>query len=111
MLRTLVAGVVMILLGSVVALADEVIYRYEGEAVPHDPSEGWLIFDACDPPCSESAADGSYQLFWDTGGDTNNYQYWISLAPDPPPPRSGLNGDTARRPQDRPISTPATDGL
>ncbi|MCH9002555.1 MAG: hypothetical protein IIC02_08275, partial [Planctomycetes bacterium] len=69
-----------------VALADGVIYRYEGEVLPHDPSEGWLIFDACDPPCSESVADGSFNLFWDTGGDFANHHYWISLAPDSPPP-------------------------
>ena len=84
--RAFVVGIVMVFVGSVGALADDVIYRYEGDVLPHDPSAGWIIADTCEPPCSESVADGSFNRFWDTGGDFANHHYWISLAPDSPPP-------------------------
>lgn len=36
-----------LVLGAVgVSLGDDLLYRYEGDAIPHDPSEGWIIADA-----------------------------------------------------------------
>ncbi len=33
---------------------DGLLYRYEGDVVPYDPSAGWVIFDPCEGVCGES---------------------------------------------------------
>lgn len=67
--------------------SDELLYRYEGDVLPYDPAAGWLIVDPCDPPCSESLADGSFILSWPVASDVANYLFWITQAPDEPPDR------------------------
>ena len=42
--RAMVMGLILGLV-SAPLLADEVIYRYEGDVVPYDESEGWFIND------------------------------------------------------------------
>ena len=32
------------------AVADETLYRYEGDVHPLDPSAGWEEFNPCEPP-------------------------------------------------------------
>lgn len=79
-----------------VALADDVIYQYEGDVPPYDPSEGWLVNNSgCEPPCTEGNADGKFFLFWPTPGDRAGYTYFISEPPDSPPLRCGSSGDFA----------------
>ena len=34
-------------------LADETLYRYEGDVVPYDISAGWEIFNPCEDLCSD----------------------------------------------------------
>ena len=57
---------VAVLIGCLVspALADEVLYRYEGDVFPYDPSGGWAVYDPCEDPCSESLQDGYFVLQW-----------------------------------------------
>jgi hypothetical protein len=68
------------------ALADETLYRYEGEVVPYDESAGWLIADPCEGPCAESLQDGHFVLTWIDVGDVANYHLWIAHGDDTPPP-------------------------
>ena len=78
-----------------VAQADDVIYQYEGDVLPHDPSEGWIVTNGgCESPCTEGNANGKFFLFWPTPGDIAGYTYIISEAPDTPPRRCGSSGDS-----------------
>lgn len=70
----------------VIARADDLIYRYEGDVVPYDESAGWIIADPCDPPCSESVENGHFVLRWWKHAQLANYQIWIARPEDPPPP-------------------------
>ncbi len=71
---------------TVVVQADEVLYRYEGNVVPYDASAEWLIFDPCEPPCSESIENGHFVLRFDDGGNSANYSHLIASSTDVPPP-------------------------
>ena len=104
--RSLHFGAICLVLQGAV-FADDVIYRYEGDVLPHDPSEGWLVFDPCDPPCSESLEDGHFVLFWPQAGNLANYTYRIAEPPEEPPPRSGPSGDSVRTTPKGRISIPA----
>ena len=79
---------VSILLGLLYAPAgaDDVLYRYEGDVFPHDPSAGWLIADPCEGFCAESIENGHFVLTWIDGGDLANYHLWIARGGDTPPP-------------------------
>ena len=68
------------------AAADEVLYSYEGDVPPHDPSAGWVIAKSCTYPCSESVEDGHYVLHWVEANDQVNYDYSISEPPEGLPP-------------------------
>ncbi len=43
------------------ALADETLYRYEGDVHPTDESAGWVVGNLCDDPCVESVEDGHFR--------------------------------------------------
>jgi hypothetical protein len=66
-------------------LADELLYRYEGDMLPYDDSAGWLD-GLCEEPCSESLEDGHLVLRWPYANDLVNYHYWIALSPEQAPP-------------------------
>ena len=70
-------------------LADETLYRYEGDVPPSDPSAGWEEFNPCDPPCSEFLEDGHFVRLWSVTGDHTNYDKRIAVPPTPPPRRCG----------------------
>ena len=55
-----------------VASADGLMYRYEGDVHLLDPSTGWNAFDPCELPCTEQVLDGYFRLFWSTVGDGAN---------------------------------------
>ncbi len=63
--------------------ADDVLYRYEGNVIPTDPSEGWLLFDPCDPPCSESIENGHLVFRWTQAANIVNYTKVITEPPTP----------------------------
>ena len=65
------------------SLADDVLYRYEGNVLPYDESAGWL-WGGCETPCSESVENGHLVLEW-TGGESVNYTYIISNDAGEPP--------------------------
>ena len=67
------------------AHADELLYRWEGDVLPDDPSAGWVIFNPCDEDCTPSIADGHFVLRWVGGSDIVNYHLWIAQSPDVPP--------------------------
>jgi hypothetical protein len=77
---------ISIALGIAPTVADEVLYEYEGDVFPHDASAGWEVFDACDPPCTESIEDGCLVLEWPYPGNQVNYTYTIAEPPEDPPP-------------------------
>jgi len=80
---------VVLAVGLIVApglcLADDVLYRYEGDVLPYDPSAGWMD-GLCEYPCSESLENGHFVLRWPEAADLANYTYVISWPPDDPPP-------------------------
>ncbi|MHC4698421.1 MAG: hypothetical protein ACYTFA_16940 [Planctomycetota bacterium] len=79
---------VAVLIGCLVTpvLADDVLYRYEGDVLPHDPSAGWEIYDVCEGGCTESVQNGRFVLTWIDETNLANYAYRIAASPDPPPP-------------------------
>lgn len=67
------AGVLLVLAVGAAAQADGLLYRYEGNVVPLDPSAGWIVGNPCDPPCTESVENGRFVLRWPQGRDAANY--------------------------------------
>ncbi|MBI4719027.1 MAG: hypothetical protein HY763_14570 [Planctomycetes bacterium] len=65
---------------------DQLIYQYEAATTPYHSSAGWIIADACDPPCSESVVGGRFRLQWPQAGNLANYDYAIATPPQLPPP-------------------------
>jgi len=68
--------------------ADEVLYRYEGNVVPYDASEGWFINNPCDEACSEFLENGHFVLFWaedSVGSGLAGYTKVIAGVGVPPP--------------------------
>jgi hypothetical protein len=60
------------------AQADELLYRYEGDVLPYDPSAGWAVYNACEQPCAESIRDGAYRLEWARASDDANYHFKVA---------------------------------
>ena len=90
------------------AMADETLYRYDGDVLPYDASAGWVIADPCEPPCDESLNGGHFVNHWAEVGDLVNYHYWIAREPDAPPPRCGWSGVFAPTTHLGPSSTAVT---
>ncbi len=87
--KTHVRTLVAVLLGALAlraSVADDLLYRYEGNVVPYDESAGWILADPCDTPCTESVEDGHFILRWPWAGNLANYHLWIARRDDPPPP-------------------------
>lgn len=68
------------------AHADQILYQYDGDVLPYDASAGWIIFDPCEGPCTESMLNGQFVLNWNQSGNTTNYHYWLAQPPKQPPP-------------------------
>jgi len=86
------------------ALADDTLYRYEGNVLPYDASAGWAVYNACEPPCFESLEGGQFVLSWDEPADLANYSYRIAEPPDAPPLHSGSSGASGPTTRSGPIS-------
>ena len=91
------------------ALADDTLYRYEGDVSPCDESTGWVCGNPCDPPCSDSVEDGHYVLRFAGGGDLANYALIIASPETPPPPDHAL--DNAQDSPDSESLLPSADAL
>ena len=76
--------IVVVITGPGLCLADDVLYRYEGNVLPYDPSAGWLD-GLCDYPCSESLEQGHFVLRWPEAGELASYHYWIARQSQEPP--------------------------
>lgn len=74
--------------------ADEVLYRYEGDVHPLDPSTGWGPANFCEPPCQQFVEDGHFVSRWENGTELFNYNLFIARLPEAPPP-SALLGRVA----------------
>ena len=66
--------------------ADDLLYGYDADALPHDPTAGWIVADPCDPPCTELLEDGHFVLFWPQPGNLANYDLTVAAPPALPPP-------------------------
>ncbi len=80
--RTTVLGVFIVL--ATAALADEPLYRYEGDVLPY-PDGGWH-WGGCIDPCSESIENGRFVLRWGKLGRIINYDRVIGDTPKEIPP-------------------------
>jgi len=85
-MRTRVVAMFGLFAAPGLCLADDLLYRYEGDVLPYDPSGGWMVFDPCSPPCGESLEDGRFVLRWTEPGDAANYAYVITEPPNAQPP-------------------------
>jgi hypothetical protein len=83
-------GVIFLLSACSLAQADELLYQWEGDVFPNDPSAGWLVFDPCEDACSEAIEEGHLVFRWRDGANSVNYSFWISKPPDDPPPTPTL---------------------
>ncbi len=63
---------------------DDLLYRYEGDVLPYDPSAGWLD-GLCEDTCHESLENGYFVLRWPEVGDSAAYTYVIAQPPVAPP--------------------------
>lgn len=61
--------------------ADDLIYSYDGDVLPHEPSAGWEVLDPCEGGCSESLDSGHFVLDW--GGAIDLAGYTFSISPPP----------------------------
>ncbi len=83
----------LVLVSATVAQADELLYRYECDVVPYDPSAGWVIANACEQACSESLEPGHFVMTWPGAEAAGRLAYYSLLIagssqtlPPPPPP-------------------------
>ncbi len=65
------------------AIADEPLYRFEGDMLPTDA--GWIAANACDGACAESVEDGYFLTTYEVGGDQHYYDRVITRPPEPQP--------------------------
>lgn len=84
-IRTSHILVVLVALAPFVCLADDLIYRYEGDVLPYDPSAGW-IDGGCQYPCNESIENGHFVLRWPEAGNFTSYLFWITQPDEKPLP-------------------------
>ena len=80
---TLSAAAILTLAASL--LADDVLYRYEGDVLPYDPATGWLVNEECGAGCHESIEAGAFVLRWPTIAGFANYHLWIAQPKQAPP--------------------------
>ncbi|MBN4058928.1 hypothetical protein JYU10_00495 [bacterium AH-315-J04] len=71
-------------------VADELLYSYEGDVVPWDPSAGWRIAQACEGFCTPSVDNGHFVMDWVDGGSRSHFDIVISNAIDEPDDPSTL---------------------
>lgn len=76
--------ILMITFISTVVIADELVYRYEGDVLPDDPAAGWEVFAACDGFCTPSSQDGHLVFTFSGGSSIVNYTFKITEHPDEP---------------------------
>ena len=86
MCRKICCVLLLLLAGSLPVFGDGLLYRFEGDVLPYDPSAGWVIFQPCVGTCQESVENGHFVLRWPTPGGFNNYTLFIAQAPELPPP-------------------------
>jgi|CXWL01.1.fsa_nt_gi hypothetical protein len=87
MLRwAIILGITTCVTGAPSSRADDLLYQYEADVVPYDPSAGWVLADSCSANCRESIEDGHLLLHWDTAGGDAVYRYDIARPGTPPPP-------------------------
>ncbi len=67
------------------ARADDLLYGYEGNVPPYDPSEDWFVGGICDGVCSDSIENGHYVLTHTMASDIYSYIKWIAQPPEQPP--------------------------
>jgi hypothetical protein len=72
-----------------VVRADEIVYRYEGDILPH---EAGMLTNPCSQYCVELIKDGRFVIRWETGGELVGYGHRIAQPPELPPPPSFLAG-------------------
>ncbi len=83
-MRTIIVrALAFLLVAHVSTRADELLYRYEGDALPQDV--GWANAQNCEPPCHESTENGHLVVRWPTLGGYINYTYFIAQSPQLPP--------------------------
>ncbi|MCH7885323.1 MAG: hypothetical protein IIC01_08740, partial [Planctomycetes bacterium] len=82
--------IALVALAASAAFADDLLYRYEADVLPYDPSAGWINGSPCrdNDGCIESLQDGHLILHWADSGDIVGYGLWIARPEDPPPPSS-----------------------
>lgn len=69
------------------ARGDEVVYSYEGDALPYEPGVGWITTsNLCDLPCEEFLGDGTFGLFYSVPNDAARYFHRIAEPGQAPPP-------------------------
>lgn len=71
--------------GPSIARGDDLIYRYDGDVLPWDPSAGFLI-DSCAPDCVETVEDGGLVIRWEQAPEFVQYFRWFGDTPDDAPP-------------------------
>ena len=87
-MKPLIAAILVLCL-TIAVVADETLYRYEGDVHPLDLSAGWVMGDPCEPPSSEFLEDGHFVRLWSEADDFANYHLWIAVTPTPPPDAVG----------------------
>ncbi len=90
--RQLSLLVVLLAVSPVSVLADDVLYRYEGDVMPTDPAEGWHVAHACESPCTERVEDGHFIYQWSDCGGRARYHRDITEFGEQQPPSLWVEG-------------------
>lgn len=85
MVRALLRTVALLFFCLTSARADELLYSYNGDVLPYEPSAGWLN-GTCENSCFESIENGHFVLRWPTLRDWPTYFYRVTQPPKTPPP-------------------------
>ncbi len=86
-MRLCFLGFVVLALLAGRACGDDLMHQFEGNGLLSDPQTGWLIFNPCEPPCTELSGQGTFMLYWTQAGDIVNY-HKIITSPDETPPET-----------------------
>ena len=77
MTRSILLTLALILM-TTTARGDGLLFSYDGDVFPDDPTGGFEIFNACELDCSRRLENGHFVLEWGMMGDLVNYDHLIA---------------------------------
>ncbi len=67
------------------SFGDDLLYHYEADVLPYDPTAGWVVARDCLPFCNEIVSNGRFVLSWGLTSEIARYNLIIAQSPIHPP--------------------------